>query len=214
MRKTRLFLLLAYAWMALSCAAAQQPRTVPPEEQTRRREAALKREIEYLKLENRRMRQGGQKAAQAAKECERRFQERLRTLETELSRLREAQAQVAAENEALKAVIKHLSADKRPPAAAPPRTQGPARPLIKVLSGNGEILSARVLAKRITDLGYRVSAVAFAPRSNFLQHTIYFAAPFKEDARRIALASGGAAVCKPLTWRSKFDLIVVAGGPL
>ncbi len=215
MKGYRLALLLACVWVVSSCAVTQQPKTVTPVEESRRREAAFQREIEYLKLENRRIQQEWKKAAQAARERERRFQERIRILASEAARLREAHAQATAENKALKAVVKQLSARRQPrPGSTSPPAQGPARPLIKVLSGNGEILSARVLAKRITDLGYRVSAVTYAPRSNFLQHTVYFAPPFKEDARRIALALGGAVVSKPLTWRSKFDLIVVAGGRL
>jgi len=46
---------------------------------------------------------------------------------------------------------------------------------IKVLSGTGDLSSAKEMAKELEESGYKIKAVDFAPRSNFINNTIYFA---------------------------------------
>ncbi len=81
---------------------------------------------------------------------------------------------------------------------------------IKVLSGNGNINSAKFMKNKLISMGYLVSRIGSAPRSNFKQNTIYFSQSSKDDAFRLVSDYGGNIVAKPLTWNSVFDLIVVA----
>ncbi len=81
---------------------------------------------------------------------------------------------------------------------------------IKVLTGNGNIHSAQLMKKKLVGMGYPVSKIGSAPRSNFKQNTIYFSQSCKDDAVRLVSDYGGDIVVKPLTWHSVFDLIVVA----
>jgi len=82
---------------------------------------------------------------------------------------------------------------------------------IKVLSGVGDLKSAKVMAKKLRNIGYRITFIDSAPRSNFLQNTIYFAPTFQADAKRLVFGLGSNAILKPLSWPSKFDLVVVTG---
>jgi len=82
---------------------------------------------------------------------------------------------------------------------------------IKILSGNGDIHSAKKMATLLESMGYKISSVDYAPRSDFKSHTIYFADNFKTQAQNLANAAAlDGAVLKPLSWKSEFDLIVVA----
>jgi uncharacterized coiled-coil protein SlyX len=82
---------------------------------------------------------------------------------------------------------------------------------IKVLSGNGNISSAKALSEKLTQLGYKIENIGMAPRSNFNANTIYFAKDYKKEAQQMAAQLGAGAVFKPLTWSSVFHMIVVAG---
>lgn len=85
---------------------------------------------------------------------------------------------------------------------------------MKVLSGDGDLNSAREMAKKLRQMGYTIELIHPAPRSDF-SHTILFATgEYQDEARRLATTLGGKTICKPLTWSSVFDLIVVTGkGP-
>ncbi|MEE8299670.1 MAG: hypothetical protein V3R28_00015 [Desulfatiglandales bacterium] len=82
---------------------------------------------------------------------------------------------------------------------------------IKVLSGDGNLNSAKAMAKRLMKMGYKIGAILYAPRSDFSQDTVYFAPKFQEDAKRLLPSLGSNAISKPLTWPSIFDLIIVTG---
>lgn len=82
---------------------------------------------------------------------------------------------------------------------------------IKVLTGTGRLISAKKMSAKLKGMGYKVERVDYAPRSDFLKNTVYYAPDFSEEAARLAEALGSGAVCKPLTWQSVFDIIVVAG---
>jgi hypothetical protein len=82
---------------------------------------------------------------------------------------------------------------------------------IKTLSGNGDLHSAREMAKKLRKMGYKITAIDFAPRSNFVRNTVYYAPEFQNEARRLVSRLGGNTIVKPLTWSSIFDLIVVTG---
>ncbi len=82
---------------------------------------------------------------------------------------------------------------------------------IKVLSGDGDINSAEAMANKLENLGYKIDYKDMAPRSNFSQNTVFFAPCFQNEAKRLADSLGGQAVLKPLSWPSRFDIIVVTG---
>ncbi|MFO7964810.1 MAG: TolC family protein [Desulfobacterales bacterium] len=88
-------------------------------------------------------------------------------------------------------------------------------PKIKVLTGTGDIRHAESLALRLENTGYEVDAVDAAPRSDFENHTLYFAEGYdgkaKEIVQRLNLTNVS---LKPLSWQSIFDLIIVAAGPI
>ncbi|MHB8909536.1 MAG: LytR C-terminal domain-containing protein [Syntrophales bacterium] len=82
---------------------------------------------------------------------------------------------------------------------------------IKVLAGDGDIASARGLAKQLGKMGYRVKLVDRAPRSDFEVTTVYYGADHRAAAETMAKRLGGGATARPLTWSSSFDIIVVTG---
>jgi hypothetical protein len=82
---------------------------------------------------------------------------------------------------------------------------------VKVLSGDGRIESALKMADLLRGLGFHVESMAFAPRSNFLAHTVYFAHGFEDQGRSIVDHLGEGVIMKPLNWPSGFHLIIVTG---
>ncbi len=83
---------------------------------------------------------------------------------------------------------------------------------IKVLSGDGEIDSARQMAKRISSMGYKVESVEMADHSDYPANTVYFAPKYKKEAKTLAVKLGRGTIVKQLYWKSAFNLIVVTGG--
>jgi outer membrane murein-binding lipoprotein Lpp len=81
---------------------------------------------------------------------------------------------------------------------------------LKVLSGTGNIASGHKMSKTLKELGYEAETVAMAPRSNFKQNTVYYSKGFKDTAEDIKSELGGDTIIKPLSWNSKFEIIVVA----
>jgi hypothetical protein len=82
---------------------------------------------------------------------------------------------------------------------------------IKVLAGDGNIASARALSKRLGKMGYRVTLIDQAPRSDFKVDTIFYRPGLQTAAGTMAKKLGGGAATRPLTWSSGFDIIVVTG---
>jgi len=83
---------------------------------------------------------------------------------------------------------------------------------IKVLSGDGNIDSARQMAKRISSMGYKVESMEMADHSDYPVIIVYFAPKYKKEAKTLAAKLGKEIVVKPLYWKSVFNLIVVTGG--
>ncbi len=98
-------------------------------------------------------------------------------------------------------------------APPPPKEAGPERKpsKIKVLAGDGNIASARILSKRLGKMGYPVKLIDKAPRSDFKVNTIFFAPGYQTAAANLAKQLGRGTVSKPLTWQSIFNLIIVTG---
>ncbi|MBA4422641.1 MAG: hypothetical protein C0390_05995 [Syntrophus sp. (in: bacteria)] len=82
---------------------------------------------------------------------------------------------------------------------------------IKVLAGDGNIASARRMAKRLVKMGYRVKLIDRAERSDFALNTVYHAVDYGVAADDIVKKLGGNTISLPLTWQSIFDLIIVTG---
>ena len=82
---------------------------------------------------------------------------------------------------------------------------------IKVLSGDGNINSAKEMAKRLGNMGYKIKLFHYAPRSDFSQNTVYSTPKFRKEAKRLVDRLGGSTIFKDLSWPSAFDLIVVTG---
>jgi len=82
---------------------------------------------------------------------------------------------------------------------------------IKVLTGTGKISSAKTLSKKLTNMGYKVERIDRAPYSNFPSGTIFFSSQSEKKAREMAERLGKNVAVKPVTWRTVFDVIVVAG---
>ncbi|HVO66631.1 MAG TPA: LytR C-terminal domain-containing protein [Syntrophales bacterium] len=81
---------------------------------------------------------------------------------------------------------------------------------VKVLSGNGKLSSARDMSKKLIRMGYQVTDIGLGPRKDFTANTIYFASNYQREAQQLAARLGGKTVCKPLTWNSIYNIIVVA----
>ena len=82
---------------------------------------------------------------------------------------------------------------------------------IKVLSGDGNLNSAREMESRLEKMGYRVRAIDLAPYASFSGNTVYFAPGFHGAAKALVSSLDGKAILKPLSWPSIFDLIIVTG---
>jgi DNA mismatch repair ATPase MutS len=119
-------------------------------------------------------------------------------LNEELMKLREENQKIVNENRLLKERLQRFTQKKD------------LRELkIKVLSGDGNLSSAKRMAKRLMGMDYEIRLIGFAPRSNFKKNTVYFAPKFEKEGRSLVSSLGANTVLKPLTWSSIFDLIVV-----
>lgn len=87
----------------------------------------------------------------------------------------------------------------------------PAELKVKALSGDGNIASAKALAKKLKALGYNVTHIDKAPRKNFRRVTVYYREGLETEAIKIAGKLGPDVMIKPLTWQSVFDIIAVSG---
>jgi outer membrane protein len=86
---------------------------------------------------------------------------------------------------------------------------------IKILSSTKDLKPATRLSNQLKNLGYGDAAVDVAPRSNFKKNTVYFAGGQKIRAKELVHRLNMTdAVLKPLTWKSMFDLIIVAVKPV
>jgi len=82
---------------------------------------------------------------------------------------------------------------------------------LKVLSGDGDLNSAKRMAKKLGNMGYKIRLIDHAPQSNFLRNTVYFALGFQDEAKRLVSNLGDNTILKPLSWFSIFDFFVVTG---
>ena len=81
---------------------------------------------------------------------------------------------------------------------------------IKVLSGKKDMTAARKMTERLSRLGYQVSRVDRASKTGFTAKTIYYAPGFLPAALQLKEQLGKDMIVKPLTWKSAFNLIILA----
>ena len=138
--------------------------------------------------------------------------DRNRTLNQEIDRLKNKNQRMIKENEALKQKLGHTPAKSKTAAQARREVDKQLGKLkIKVLYGDGNPDSAKILAQKLRQMGYPIQLLDQAPRSNFDTTTIYFAPKSKYEAKRLRAKLGGQLILKPLSWPSNFDLILVTG---
>ena len=141
-------------------------------------------------------------------------------LQSQLNTLKEENQKISKENQTLYKNIadlrlkyQTLPSKKLPPApyklAEPGKDIGKLK--IKALSGDGDLNSAKKIAKKLRDMGYTIKLIDRSPRSNFSQNTVFFAPKFQNEAEQLASRLGDNTISKPLSWSSMFDLIVVTG---
>lgn len=133
-------------------------------------------------------------------------------LNKEIEELKDENQTVASENRLLKRKLAQLQGRKEPIAHEQKGSKANIRSLnIKVLSGDGDLRSAQVMAEKLRNMGYETKAIDLAPTSNFLQNTVYFASGFRKEAKGLVSHLDGNAALKLLSWSSVFDLIIVTG---
>ena len=94
------------------------------------------------------------------------------------------------------------------------KTPGQKTLKIKVLSGDGNIASAKGLSKKLGKMGYQVKLIDKAPRSDFDTTIVYYGKDHRAAAETMAKRLGSGTATRPLTWSSDFDIIVVTGRQL
>lgn len=105
-------------------------------------------------------------------------------------------------------------AEAKAPAQAEPKQNGvkaaKSKTRIKVLWGNGKPAAAKKLAAKVTSLGYKVETTGSAARQNYKTNMVYYSKDAKSTAQKLARQLKAEA--RPLTWKSDFNILVVAGG--
>ena len=167
--------------------------------------ADLQGQIDTSKEENQRIRDENENKMA-------RMRDKNELLNEQIGKLKEENQRISNENQVLakkvtKPQLKHVTLSSKSH-----ELEKDIRQLkIKVLSGNGNIDSAKRMAKKLRNMGYEIELIHYAPRSNFSRNVVYFASKFQDDAKRLVPTLGSKARSKPLTWPSIFDLIVVTG---
>jgi len=136
------------------------------------------------------------------------------TLTAQVRHLIEEKQRLNTENQALAARLDRLEQKKGQPVPPSPEKKAvkpTAGVKVKVLSGNGNIASAKMMAQRLEKMGYKIARIDFATRSNFAQDTVFFSKRAEDEAKQVAANLGGKTAMRPITWSSTYDIIVVTG---
>jgi chromosome segregation ATPase len=137
-----------------------------------------------------------------------RIREENELLNEEIKKLKSENQRVKYEN---KSLVKILTRQKETLSSKSHALEKDIQGLkIKILSIDSKN-SAEKMAKKLRAIGYEIKSISYAPRSNFLRNTVYFAPEFKDKAEQLVASLGGKTTFKPLNWPSVFDLIVVTG---
>ena len=159
--------------------------------------ANLQRQIDTLREENQRIRDENEnKIAEVKDENE--------LLNEQINKLKEENKTIGDENQVLTEKLTKLQLQYELE-----KDIGKLR--VKVLCGDGDLSSAKEMAKKLKNMGYQIKLFGYAPRSNFFRNTVFFAPKFQKRGKHLAFSLGGNTISKPLSWSSIFDLIVVTG---
>jgi seryl-tRNA synthetase len=165
----------------------------------------LQSQINALSEENQRIRDENEKEMAG-------MRDENEALNEQINRLKEESQRASEENQVLANKLTDLQEESKTTSSESDELKRDIGKLkIKVLSGDGNLHSAKDMAKSLMKMGYKIGAILYAPRADFSQNTVYFAPEFQEDAKQLLPGLGSNAISKPLTWPSIFDLIVVTG---
>lgn len=133
-------------------------------------------------------------------------------LKRQLIELKDENQRLTDENRALSQKVATRQAEYGAPVSESYELERCLRGLrIKVLSGDGDLTSAREMSKRLREKGLKIELIHYASRSNFSHNTVYSKPECQDKAKRLVSCLGGNTIYKPLTWPSVFDIIVVTG---
>jgi cell division protein FtsB len=165
----------------------------------------LRTQINILKKDNQRMRGETENKTEVTKDQNVLLNEQLNKLTKENQRL-------TAENRALSEKITSLQSKYGTPLSKSYELKkDKPKLMIKVLSGDGDLNSAKKMAKKLRNMGYEIESIHLAPRSDFTRNIVYYKAECQDEAKHLVSGLGGNTISKPLTWSSVFDIIVVTG---
>ena len=133
-------------------------------------------------------------------------------LNGQLIELKEENIMLTDENRALLQKAAALQADYETPLSESYELEKCLRGLkIKVLSGDGDLSSAREMSKRLREKGCKIESIHYASRSDFSHTIVYSKSECKNKAKRLVSCLGNDTIYKALTWSSEYDIIVVTG---
>ena len=167
--------------------------------------ADLQGQIDTLKEENQRIRDENENKMA-------RMRDKNELLNEQISMLKKESQRIINENQILAKKLTEFQLKHETLASRSHELEKDIRKLkIKVLSGDGNLSSAKEMASKLRNMDYKVELIHYAPRSNFSRNVVYFAPKFQKEAERLAFSLGGNTVVKTLSWASVFDLIAVTG---
>ncbi len=165
----------------------------------------LQGEIKVLANENQRTR--GENENKMA-----RMRDQNDLLNEQKNKLKEENQGITAQNQALAKKLNRLQVKHKTFSSESYDLEEDIRKIkIKVLSGDGNLNSAKKMARRLKKMGYEIKRIDHAPESDVLRDVVFFAPKFRYEAKRLASSLGGKMIAKPLSWFSIFDLILVTG---
>lgn len=136
----------------------------------------------------------------------------------EIAELEEENAQLTAEIEQLKEQIAKMSAAEKADEAAraaarqaESTTCAQGRSLrVKILAGAKQAAKAKLLADKLTGLGYKIERIERATRP-FTRTTVYHSPEIAREAKKMAGKMGKNTAVKPISWKSAFNIIIAVG---
>ncbi|MBN1850908.1 MAG: LytR C-terminal domain-containing protein [Deltaproteobacteria bacterium] len=189
---------------------ANLSKTTPGQDRTET--VANKMEIEYLQQQIDRLQEENNRIRDENKTAIAQIKAQNETLEEEIERLKKEKINInKEENIAISNKVDINGKSTVSSSDLSKLSKNTQKVSIKVLAGDGSLVSARNMSKELADLGYKIDSIGSAPRSDFQTTTVYFEPLFQNEAKALALRLGTNIIIKPLTWPSIFDIIVVTG---
>jgi chromosome segregation ATPase len=121
--------------------------------------------------------------------------------------IEELKEQIAKKSAAEKAVEEIRAATKK----AESKTCAQNRPLrVKILAGAKQAAKAKLLADKLTGLGYKIERIERATKP-FTRTTVYHTSGVAREAKNMARKMGTNTVVKPISWKTVFNVIIAVG---